>query len=214
MLMMAKTAMLMVGGRVVPPLSYVGAAGANADNVTLPSHQAGDLIIIMAGNRGPGTPSPSLASGYTSLDAFANFVHYSERIGYKYAASSSETSGSWSNATDVLALVYRGIKTGGPFGAGYVRSVITGVIPSIDYNGITLDKTDNSSWVLCLLACYAGGPTTPPTGTTFRSQIANPTDGRIAAFDTNGGVTSWSTHTVTGSTTEPFTYSIELLQAV
>lgn len=86
-------------------LSFVGyATQASGNTVTIPTHQAGDLIIIYA-SRGNATP-PGVGSGFMSMQTMAN-GSYSYRVGYQIAAAAGTTSGTWTNASRLMVFVYR-----------------------------------------------------------------------------------------------------------
>src|SRR5262249_39705055 len=97
-------------------ITRIGEASALADNVTLPAHQTGDLIVIFSYQDGVAS-APSLPSGYSNIfNVGAGGTAQGVRVGYKVAASNSETSGSWTNATIVIAHVLRGTDTSVVFG--------------------------------------------------------------------------------------------------
>jgi hypothetical protein len=87
--------------------SFVGSATAEANSITLPTHQAGDLIIVPALNASGA--NPTVPSGWFPIVANSSSVGVTRGcvVGVKVAASSSETSGTWTNATLISAFVYR-----------------------------------------------------------------------------------------------------------
>lgn len=90
-------------------ISYVGGQTASATTLTVPTHQTGDLILFYAYRDGSLTP-PTVPSGYTSITSVTRNSAYGNQsmvAGYKIAASSSETSGTWTNASILLCQVYR-----------------------------------------------------------------------------------------------------------
>jgi surface protein len=91
-------------------LTYIGSA-TGTTSATLPAHQAGDLILGFAFRDGS-TTSPTRPSGWTTIDT-ASGTSCSAALGYKVAASGSETTGTWTNANTVIFLVYRGAETNG-----------------------------------------------------------------------------------------------------
>jgi hypothetical protein len=191
-------------------VSYVGASSAESTSVTLPSHQAGDLIVMWVMRFGS-TAGPTIPAGwnYRFLTQRAGTgVSFSIAIAYKIAASSAETSGTWTNATHLLAGVYRDdadyIVLGTPT---YRRAETT--TPS--YNGklaaTTVSNAEgilsamavSSGWVLGLIGVNlnTAGIDTPPTGMTHRHMLTGATQGRLALADTDAAVSSFTTATVT-----------------
>jgi hypothetical protein len=90
-------------------IGYVGVNTGDGGSITIPTHQAGDTILIVATSYA--NVIPSLPAGFTNIqagtDALENALAW--RLGYKVATSASETSGTWSNADGVTAAVYRGV---------------------------------------------------------------------------------------------------------
>jgi surface protein len=88
-------------------ITYIGSASGVA-SATLPAHQVGDLIIAFA-FREESTASvalPTIPTGWTSIDT-ANGNRFAARVAYRVATSSGTVSGTWTNATTVIFLVYR-----------------------------------------------------------------------------------------------------------
>lgn len=85
-------------------ITFVSSASAASNTVTMPSHQAGDMIVIQTFNKSSVT-IPTAVSGYKSYTSTgtASAVRYS----YKIAASGSETVGTWTDATAITVSVYR-----------------------------------------------------------------------------------------------------------
>jgi len=87
-------------------ITYIGQA-TGVDSAILPAHQTGDLILAFAFRDGS-TTQGTQPTGWTAIDvAAANTC--AARVAYKVAASSSETTGTWTNFTTVIFLVYRGV---------------------------------------------------------------------------------------------------------
>ncbi len=90
-------------------ISYVSGAAAAAASVAMPTHQAGDMIIVYAFRDG-NTTAPTISAGFTGLNpAGSNACSFT--VGFKVAASGSETSGTWTNATSIAVAVYRNAST-------------------------------------------------------------------------------------------------------
>lgn len=194
--------------------SFVGAAAAESDTLTMPSHQAGDLIIGVA-TRYSSSVIPTLPAGWFYLAERANANRYAV-YGFKIAANASETFETWTNGELVAVGVWRddaNYLVPGAY-AGYSQASGT----ACRFEDLTADTTAliskqrASSWV----AGFAGSSLnslaiqTPPTGMTNRVSVAGTTDGEIAIHDTNSDVT-WSVETVTlGSASALQTFTVEL----
>jgi hypothetical protein len=185
------------------PVSFVSSATATTTSISsMPTHKAGDLLLMFA-YRNNNNTAPTLPAGWTNITDTGGNTN-SMRIAFKIAASASETSGTWTNATELNLHVYRNAGGVGAFGAQ------NGSGTTLTYGGLTLQNTNGSSQV----ALFGGHRSTntaintPPTGTVLRSDTA-----RAAGFDTDGGVTSWSQTTVAvgGTSSGWVTGRVELL---
>jgi len=148
----------------------VGSAIATGASVTIPAHQAGDLLVIFA-NRLDEATIPTLPSGWTSA-ATKTGTNRAGRVGYRVATGSGTTSGTWTGAKTTLVWVLR---DHGGIGAAAVGAATT--LPALTLTG-------SSSWVGAL---QTGSNLLPavPSGMTSR---ANGFWERVA--DTNGTVSS------------------------
>jgi hypothetical protein len=186
--------------------SRVGTSTASATSVVCPAHQPGDAIVIVA-VRGGSTTAPTLPSGYLSILSQSNSTAttVSMIVGYKIASATNDSSGTWTNASQVICAVYRPP-------SGY--TVVIGQFASnssttttVNYPALSPmgDSTTGLSWVVG--AVGAGNTTqtiaTAPSGMTNVTSIVGASS-EAALQDTNAGVTSWSstnaTITGTGST--------------
>lgn len=154
---------------------------------TMPSHQSGDLLVMVAYRDGFNT-APSVPSGWTNKgnDGLNN---NSIRIGTKVAASSSEVSGTWTNCTNLVCFVYRGAVSVGAVVFNH------GIGSAITIGGLTLQTTNGSSWVGAAVGDRQGGMTGvgTATGMTARaSYIGTSSTQDLAGHDTNGGVSSFT----------------------
>lgn len=92
-------------GSKTTSIEFVGVTATQNQTVPIPAHQPGDLLIICAARAA--TSSVGIPSGWTSyINSFLSGLGW--RIGYKIAASSSETSGTWTNSQRTCCIVYRG----------------------------------------------------------------------------------------------------------
>lgn len=123
-----------------------------ANSVALPSHAANDYLFIFAYRDGNNN-TPAVPGGWTALST-TGLIGASANcgvLGYKVAASGSETSGTWTNATGLVAARVR------PAGAGPLSlGNQSGALPTmggatgslVPYTGFTLAGTDGHSVVL------------------------------------------------------------------
>ncbi len=190
-------------------VSFVSAAtGVDADSITFSSHQSGDLIVVLAGGI-TGTniviPSGWFVVGIRVASP-RNLV-----MAAKYAASSGETSGTWTNAVVMASAVYRDtsniVGVGGPILSAATNTTVSygAIIASTD-GGTAGGKAPTA-----LILPIAGGQvasrtlslSTPPTGYTFRSGKAHASSAtEIALFDYAAEVSSIVAQTTTiGSST-------------
>lgn len=187
-------------------ISRVGTNSASGTSVTIPAHQAGDLIILVAYRRGSSTP-PSLAAGSTNIIS-GNGSASSLRVGYKVAAGASETSGTWTSATSMAVHVYRGAS-----GIGDAQ-ISGGATTQVTYPALTFVGTN--PWVMGVgLVRDTAASLAAPTGMTNQVVFNDSTISRNATHDTNGTVASWSIQTVaTGvASTTVVGSTIEILAA-
>ena len=161
--------------------TFVGAATAASSSVTLPSHQTGDLIIIVAARA---SSSQSAAAGYTSLSTANSGSNVAYNVGYKYAASSGESSGTWTGATAIAAMVFRGFHPTAAVSATYLDTDSATGSTKISYPSITsIDTNESTSWQLLVGAVASTTSTVenPPGSHTLRANRVG-TGIEIAAF--------------------------------
>lgn len=165
------------------------ATGTNS--LTMPSHAAGDLLLMFAYRDGS-TTAPALPAGWTDLNNGGTATN-SCRIAYKIAASGSEVSGTWTNATSLICLVYR---SDGIIGVGGVARS-SAASTTVSYPALTMVNTEGTSWVAGFGAHRSVNTNVQnaPTGMTNITSVLDATD-EAAAHDTNGPVSSWSLTTV------------------
>lgn len=160
-------------------ISFVGAAWALSSSVTVPTHQAGDLIIIFAARP---AGSVGLVAGWTLIYEWDGGAYGDVVIAYKFATAPGTTSGTWNYATRIGAAVYRGVNGATPVGvlkSSENFSSPTGYFPSL--NGMQ----PQDSWVVA--ASFA--ETTHPTVSGLTARTTS-NQGRL--YDSNGVRTSWN----------------------
>jgi hypothetical protein len=184
-------------------ISFIGSATAVGDSVTLPSHQAGDLIVVFAVSNNNLVTEPVdyevVGNGGPSMNA---------AMGYKIAANGSEVSGTWTNSQVIIAAIYRSsdkvLTAGTTVRAGSASS------SSISYGSLPGDQFLNS-WVIACGAAENSTATvgTAPSGMTNRTTVTDGTSNLAAGLhDTNATVTSWSTQSAALGVTINNTYQV------
>lgn len=176
-------------------ITLVGTA-TGTNTATPPAHQAGDLFLVFAYRDGSNT-APTLPAGFTSVNTSGLNLN-SFRVGRKFAASSSDTIGTWTNATSVILIVLRGVSTTTPIGGVNTSS---GASTTITYNSATLANSSGSSWVFA----FAGHRSTNvaidtvPSGMTLTTSVSDATD-EAAAFRLEGATSFTSRTSAVGGT--------------
>lgn len=150
-------------------ISLVGQASASATTVTLPAHQTGDLIIISA-RRANNTPA-SLPAGWTNILSATGTGTLSIRTGRLIATGSGHTSGTWSNASHLIASVWR--SDSGTLSVGASAETGSSSSSNLTYPAATLTDASGRS------AIYRAGSrgtgvaavATPPTSYTLVTSV-------------------------------------------
>lgn len=177
-------------------ISFIGENEAVGTSVTLPTHQAGDLLLVFAFRNAATAPSLP-AGGWVSL-CTGSGGSTSFRVGYLIATGAGTASGTWTNATSVMAHVYRS-SVGNMPAPGACTTGNGSASTSLVYPAITLTKTDHSSWVARAAMSSAGtNIQTAPSGYTLRSN--NTAVPESASFDSNGRITATSVAASSGLT--------------
>jgi len=149
-------------------ISYVSGASAASNTVAMPTHTTGDLIFCFAFRDG-NVAAPTAPAGWTVLDSIIGGTSCSSTLGYKYAASGSETTGTWTNASGVVVVVYRGCYyVGGSAVQGY------GVSSSITHPDTGVPYYNNTLWSVrfCGHRSATNLGTNAPSGYTARAGTA------------------------------------------
>lgn len=190
--------------------------GVNAEDgaatVILPAHQKGDLILIWA-VRGASATAPSLPAGYNPILTKANstVTAVSANLGYKVATSSQETSGTWTNATDICCHIYRP-PPGYTLGIGASASS-SSTTATITYPALALaDSFSGNSLAAGFVGISNLTQTVPaPAGMTIFSQIVGASN-QAAGYDTTVGISACLVQTVnSGATGNSVSATVEIL---
>lgn len=169
-------------------VTRIAADSADGTSVTVPAHQVGDLLLFAAFRDGSNS-TPTKPADITQLESNTS-NSAGALFGYKIADTTTETSGTWTNGTEVTVVVYRGVDQTNPIGDS---APATGSGTTITYPALTFIVGDGTSWAAgiayhrstnCDLAVE-------PTGMDLVINEQNGSD-EMAAMDTNAGVASWA----------------------
>ena len=127
-------------------ISFVSGASAETTSISsMPTHVAGDLLVIEAFDDGA-TTIPTLPSGWTNLATLAG-TSCAGRLAYKWAASSSETATGFTSATGLILGVWRGVGALGAVGSNAGQS--PGHQPTRPWSCRTPTATTGSQHSVC-----------------------------------------------------------------
>lgn len=155
-------------------LTFIGAS-TGAGTISVPTHQAGDLLLLFAFRDGSTTPPTAVFSGASTSMGSKAGTSCSCALAYKFALNASDTA-TLSNATRSVCLVYRA-------GAGEVINVgpnvgaASGTASSVSWqSGITGTQADaDTNMTAKAIVAFAGHRSTntsletPPTSYTNRA---------------------------------------------
>lgn len=174
-------------------VSFVGATSAEATSLTLPAHQTGDLIVMYARGLSASPTPPTVPSGWLQNQRFS-LSSNNVALCWKIASNNAEVSGTWTNAQQLMAVVYR--HSTNYIGLGLSASTSGTNATSIVYPA-TLAFPD-SGWVIGVGSGKNDSNLDtdfdlPPVGMTNRHSAFGTTHFfEITAHDTNANVASWA----------------------
>jgi len=186
-------------------ISRVGSSAALANNVALPAHQAGDLILIYTHLNVTGAITPP--NGWLVISQAAS-SNSSAWIGARLAKTASEVSGSWSGANAIHAVVYRssnGILWIPNFTGSLVNSTTITYPANSQYDG-----TESDLWYVATMfnASSTNASEVAPTGMTNINSLTG-SGFKTAIHDTNGSfLANWTQRTVTVASSVIFRTSV------
>lgn len=184
----------------VPEMEGDYTEGASGD---VPPHVAGDVIIVCARNSGAAV-IPSLAAGFTNVvTGSGSGVPGAVRVGYKVAASSSETSGTWTNADDIQVVVAKGVDSIGASAVTYHEN--TGSGNYVQYPALALQYPGQSG-ILCF-GMTTGATAALPGPTSLQPLSAGVA---VSSYGSYGLFSSWAQVQLASSTNGTLGVSIEL----
>ena len=184
--------------RTASCITYVASATSGATTITIPVHQVGDLMIMLA-HRENNTPA-TVPLGWTSIVSSGG-GNLSSVLAYRIATATNDSSGTWTNAQILAVHIYRGQSTSTPIGA---NALSNGNGTVVTYPGLTLTQNNGSSWVIGFAGHRRTNTTleSPPTGMVNRTNFVSAAS-EAAGHDTSAGVTTWnSTNVSVGGTAD------------
>ena len=185
--------------------SFIDSAVAEATSLTMPTHQAGDMLVMYAG-KVTGTGTIIIPSGWRVVCFRAINNSMSSVVAVKTASSGAEVSGTWTSAELLACVVYRDsvnyLRVGGSNQGGANSPTTTITYPAIIPYGSNTSPSSMraTSWVVGfgLSSVNTGSLETPPSGMTQnRATLAGASVGEIAIHDTVGDVSTWPATNVT-----------------
>ena len=191
-------------------ISVISSAAANGDSVTIGTHQAGDLIVI-AVYRNNSTVFATVPTGWVVKSQGGSSTN-ALTIATRIASSSAETSGTWTNATQLGYWVLRGSTGLLIYGGQNVNQGTAGSGGSINYPALTNASTLTNQWILAA-AGHRSIDTdieTAPSGLTFRAGVVGASAGELALHDSDGNLDTWAStnYTLTAGTSSGYRTAI------
>lgn len=193
-------------------IEFIGKNEAEDDEIAIPTHQAGDLIVMFAARDGNNT-APTVPGGWTNVGVNAG-TNCAVVVASKVASSGSEVSGTWANANKLICHVYRNAdhitRHAGNTSGGLPGS-------TINFPSISAMEEAGVSWGLrfAYISVTDGSMETPPSGFVNRSLETGSSVGEIAGHDTNGAVESvgFASYDIGGTGGDWITQTIEIVKS-
>ena len=186
-------------------IGITGGCVAQATSCTNSAVAAGDLVITVAFRNASNTAPTLPATGWTQISVFgagSGAPTGSVKVGCHKATDSSDTSsGTWTNATKVASIALSGTPVNttadcNTTGIGATSTNSAKTNSTVTFNGLTLNVTNGTSWVVTGAGMNGGtsGVYCDPTSiTTEQSLDQNQSSAGIGS--THAGVASWSSAT-------------------
>jgi hypothetical protein len=195
-------------------ISRVSDQLVEATTLTPSAHAVGDLFIVSA-YRLSSTTGITVPSDYVRITGPTGANSTNRALACKWAASSSEVFGTFTNAEFVSLTIYRG--TNGPVVPGIIASVVNAASLNLLFSNLNLRQLDGTSWV----HASAGINTTdtdletPPSGLVLLDNVVGST-GEVSVYDSDGGVSSWgaTSRTLSGTSGSLCRMHCELFETI
>ncbi len=162
--------------QIWPPKQLVDVIGSliyTTNMGAFPTHQAGDLLVVVASAAGS-TP-PTLPAGFFSayISPSTEFS-MAVRVGYKFAIAAGTSCPPWTGAVALTTVVFRGVNTTTPFGAIDSKNTASNTVGQAP--GLTLTNATGTStvWQTFINNGTAGslGANTQPAGWQMKNRNA------------------------------------------
>jgi len=200
------SALLLCAAPAWAAISEPAGCEAAANNCTPSNARVGDVLVGIGRRLGSAT-APTNPTGWTSITTAtvgSSTTEIAYRISCRIVGPGAQAAVTFTNAADVAIQIYRGANVSGSRSCGAIGTPVkngTTSTTTYTYGGVTLtnDGGSSTSWVagFGMLSATSSGGTNAPTGMT-QQQVTS--DSLLAAQDTNGAVSSWSSTNVTGGT--------------
>ena len=196
---------------VTSPIVRDGSCAAATTSCTLsPTPAVGDIVLTFAYRSA--ITAPTLPASWTSIST-ASGSGSSFRLGCQKLASGA-SSGTWTNATQVISVAYKNVFSN-TFATANCNSLVVAfnnntsgsASTTMNYQALTLHDKSGMPWGVVFGADLTVAPCVPSAMTTIQTNGSGP---GVAAFDTNGGVTSFTSHTCTVASSSWRTAVVEI----
>ncbi len=191
-------------------------ASANATSVAITSTAQGDLILVFAYNKTNAT-IPTLPAGFTTV-LTATTTNGACRVGYKQSPGTDTSSGTWTNATSVVCLVFRSSLGIAAVGASLSTTGSGTTLTWLSFaaaNGGMQFRTDGASWVAGFGGARSATAGMDGNTTGGANNLTNETSQTTAnGLDTEAAVAAFGTDETLAVTTtgEWLTATVEVLE--
>ncbi|WP_338154550.1 hypothetical protein [Mycobacteroides chelonae] len=182
-------------------ISFVSANSSTTGSVTIPTHSVGDLILLCAFDSQNTAPTKPSAGGTVPNWNYIDNANTSAGQGalttaWFIATATNTTSGTWTWAEQMIAVVITGPVATTPIGG---HAAVGGAAVNVTAPSVTMTHTDGSSILLHFHATAfinGGSWSAAPAGYTHRV-VAGPSSSRSLLLNTK------DTTTTDGSVTQP-----------
>jgi hypothetical protein len=159
---------------------YVGQNSNDGNSCTLPEYLTNDVAVVFA--YANTAVNPTLPAGWNSITTqAANSNGF--RLGYRFLVAGDTTTGTWTNATFVIVVLYRDISAIGAAGSTTSASSTSTAI-----SGFTPQIGTGSSWRVGFAGSAQTVSMSTPTGYTLRSSLTSGGHCMGIVVDFNAGI--------------------------